>query len=171
MGLVKCPECNADVSPRARACPKCGGPLGYPDFYIKVSEYGLNLKNLICDYEARFEHNGGGLTADSPFGYVFTHNSEAVATTRTQVLAIYDEIDKRRTQISPKCEEFDELLLFKRYIGKLLAVCNPRNREAASMQIIIRDLETCIECCQHKGNAHCVQEAIDACKEFLATCC
>ncbi len=27
MALVKCPECEADVSSEAAACPKCGRPM------------------------------------------------------------------------------------------------------------------------------------------------
>ena len=27
MGLIKCPECQHDVSDKAAACPKCGYPI------------------------------------------------------------------------------------------------------------------------------------------------
>jgi len=27
MALIICPECQAQVSPRARSCPKCGEPI------------------------------------------------------------------------------------------------------------------------------------------------
>lgn len=30
MGLVKCIDCGSDVSDRASACPKCGGPIDNP---------------------------------------------------------------------------------------------------------------------------------------------
>jgi hypothetical protein len=28
MAVISCPECNAEVSDRAPACPQCGYPLG-----------------------------------------------------------------------------------------------------------------------------------------------
>lgn len=36
MALIKCPECSAEISDKATACPKCGNPMAPPE---RRSEY------------------------------------------------------------------------------------------------------------------------------------
>jgi hypothetical protein len=42
MAIINCPECNKEVSDRARACPNCGNPMGVasesrPDVTIQAT--------------------------------------------------------------------------------------------------------------------------------------
>lgn len=30
MALIRCPECNSEVSDKARTCPRCGAPINQP---------------------------------------------------------------------------------------------------------------------------------------------
>ncbi|MGP8282819.1 MAG: hypothetical protein ACLQT6_08910 [Desulfomonilaceae bacterium] len=48
MSLIKCPECNKDVSTQAASCPHCGAPISPPQEIKVVTELtGKRYKTLI----------------------------------------------------------------------------------------------------------------------------
>lgn len=44
MAIIKCPECNKDVSDKAANCPSCGSPI---DTSIKCPKCGSNRTEVI----------------------------------------------------------------------------------------------------------------------------
>lgn len=68
--LVKCPECNADVSDKAQACIKCGYPFGdnNDENSGTVIVYGLSQMNLL----------GGSLKVYANGSYVGTVKKHGV---------------------------------------------------------------------------------------------
>ena len=47
MALIKCPECNKEVSDRAISCPHCGFPIA--DIQKIESQHTVKVNNKICD--------------------------------------------------------------------------------------------------------------------------
>lgn len=50
MALIKCPECNAEISDKAKICPKCGKDLKPTNSAKKCPECGIDLKedDMVC---------------------------------------------------------------------------------------------------------------------------
>lgn len=74
MALIKCPECNNDVSTKATSCPKCGFPL---EEYIKEKEYAEEIARLTskikpCEFTIPHRRVKVCLKCGEPFFY--THN-------------------------------------------------------------------------------------------------
>ena len=47
MALIKCPECNKEISSKAPTCPQCGAPVAVsqsPEAVTTIQETGKNLK-------------------------------------------------------------------------------------------------------------------------------
>ena len=47
MALIKCPECGADISEKASACPKCGCPLDITKQVMSDAKKKKNKKVII----------------------------------------------------------------------------------------------------------------------------
>lgn len=46
MALISCPECNAEISNQANACPKCAYPIKNSSAKVKVTEVQFTKKKL-----------------------------------------------------------------------------------------------------------------------------
>ena len=77
MALIKCPECDNDVSTKATSCPKCGFPL---EEYIKEKEYAEEIARLTskikpCEFTIPHRRVKVCLKCGKPFFYVANRNS------------------------------------------------------------------------------------------------
>ena len=47
MALIKCPECNKEISDKVKACPYCGYPFEQQEEAQKVEISSVNIKNYL----------------------------------------------------------------------------------------------------------------------------
>ena len=117
--LVTCPECEAQVSSKSHACPKCGYDLALPPFYVNSSALGLDLTWLLMDYVQEVDPGrscyGGGGTREVLvlFG---NYDDEMREATKRRGWAILERIQQRITQLSERAEERGQLLLLIIYV-------------------------------------------------------
>lgn len=45
MSLIYCPECSAEISDKAVACPKCGNPMKKPAQMVAIRSWGYEYKS------------------------------------------------------------------------------------------------------------------------------
>jgi len=163
-----CPDCNADVSSKALSCPKCGCPLGYPEFYTEVSRGGLDLQNLLADYERKCHNDLSALADCNPMSCLLSRYGN-VSATREQLLLIRDDIDRRLNQIHFKSAEYRELVLLKRFMEVVLGACNAAkaNDVHANLPYAIQELEVCLSRCQSQDDSEFIEMAINSCRVVL----
>lgn len=48
MSLIKCPECDKEISDKAKSCPHCGFPINIEENYIcKINGIDINLEFIL----------------------------------------------------------------------------------------------------------------------------
>lgn len=68
--LIKCPECNHDVSDKAKFCPQCGYPISETN--INVVNHVTNEVCPICNTKEHVLTNGNDVCKEC--GYIFKQN-------------------------------------------------------------------------------------------------
>lgn len=63
MALIKCPECNKEVSDRASSCPYCGYPIN--DYQTKENNVVCKIENIPYNLERALKFSNEGKYKDS----------------------------------------------------------------------------------------------------------
>lgn len=76
MALIKCPECNSEISDRAYNCPKCGYPI--KDMKKKVESKSIYTPDNPCPIckNENFNVEENGATVCTVCGYVINLDEE-----------------------------------------------------------------------------------------------